>query len=80
MSFAVLVMTPQVSTLQVSHSSVQLPVDSFLRRISRLASDVHSIYLRSLPSDVPPEHSLQVRCPLYPSLNFWHQQDSQALM
>ena len=44
----------------VSHSSVQLPVHSFLNRISRVANDANRLYLRELPSDSTPQQTLQV--------------------
>lgn len=44
----------------VSHSSVQLPVQSFLNRISRLANDVNTLHLRSLPPGSSPQEALQV--------------------
>ncbi|KAK9909325.1 hypothetical protein WJX75_000539 [Coccomyxa subellipsoidea] len=43
----------------VSHSSVQLPVQSFLNRISRLANDVNTLHLRSLPPGSSPQEALQ---------------------
>lgn len=44
----------------VSHSSVQLPVQSFLNRISRLANAVNTAYLRPLPAGSSPDDALKV--------------------
>ncbi|CAL8467605.1 g7143 [Coccomyxa elongata] len=43
----------------VSHSSVQLPVHSFLNRISRVANDANRLYLREMPSNSTPQQTLQ---------------------
>ena len=45
----------------VSHSTVQLPIQSFLQRITRLASNVNSAAIQKLPADASPEEVLQVR-------------------
>lgn len=44
----------------VSHSSVQLPVHSFLNRISRVANDANRLYLREMPSSSTHHQTLQV--------------------
>ena len=45
----------------VSHSTVQLPIQSFLRRIDRLASDMQSAVLQKMPEDASPDDILEVR-------------------
>lgn len=44
----------------VSHSSVQLPVQSFLNRISRLANDVNGLHLKKMAPESSPEDTLKV--------------------
>ncbi len=43
----------------VSHSTVQLPVHSFLQRITRLASSVNSTVIRRMPEGAAPDVMLQ---------------------
>ena len=43
----------------VSHSTVQLPVHSFLQRITRLASSVNSAVIQKMPEGAAPDGVLQ---------------------
>ena len=45
----------------VSHSTVRLPIQSFLQRIDRLASNMRSAVLQRMPEDAMPDDILQVR-------------------
>ena len=45
----------------VSHSSVRLPIQSFLQRIDRLASNMRSAVLQKMPEEASPDDILQVR-------------------
>ena len=45
----------------VSHSTVRLPIQSFLQRIDRLASNMRSAVLQKMPEDATPDDILQVR-------------------
>ena len=45
----------------VSHSTVQLPVHSFLQRITRLASSVNSAVIQRMPVGAAPDGVLQAR-------------------
>ena len=45
----------------VSHSTVQLPIDSFLKRIRNVSSELARTTLPGLGSDASPEQALQVR-------------------
>ena len=45
----------------VSHSTVRLPIQSFLQRIDRLASNMRSAVLQKMPEDAMPDDILQVR-------------------
>lgn len=44
----------------VSHSTVQLPVDSFMRRIQSLADDLSRVWLPRLPAHASPEEIVKV--------------------
>ena len=45
----------------VSHSTVRLPIQSFLQRIDRLASNMRSAVLQKMPGDASPDDILEVR-------------------
>ena len=45
----------------VSHSTVRLPIQSFLQRIDRLASNMRSAVLQKMPEEASPDDILQVR-------------------
>ena len=45
----------------VSHSTVRLPIQSFLQRIDRLASNMRSAVLQKMLEDAMPDDILQVR-------------------
>ena len=45
----------------VSHSTVRLPIQSFLQRIDRLASNMRSAVLQKMPEDATPDDILEVR-------------------
>ena len=45
----------------VSHSTVRLPIQSFLQRIDRLASNMRSAVLQKMPEDASPDDILEVR-------------------
>ena len=45
----------------VSHSTVQLHINAFLQRITRLASSVNSAVIQKMPEGAPPDEVLQVQ-------------------